>query len=84
VLSRHSWWRNKTILSRQREWRDKLFHVRNAVKCAVSCYANACGATSTTKEITLWKIFSGAVNIKMFIKKGLKFKQNPYICGVTV
>jgi hypothetical protein len=45
TLSRHSQLRDKTILSRQREWRDELFYVENAIECAVSCRANACGVT---------------------------------------
>jgi len=26
-------------------WRDKLFHIGNAIEYAVSCRANACGVT---------------------------------------
>jgi hypothetical protein len=78
VSSRHSRLRDKTIPLRQREWRDKLFHVKNAFECAVSCRANACGATTFATNGSTWcKIFSGAVNIKIFIKKYIFLKKNP-------
>jgi hypothetical protein len=87
VLSRYFRWRDKTILSRQREWRDELFHVGKAIEYVVSCRANACGTTTlfgrasgtgATKGATWCKIFYGTINIKIFIKKGLKFKKNPH------
>jgi len=39
-------WRDRTILSRQREWRDKVFHVENVIQRGTSCYANTGGATA--------------------------------------
>jgi hypothetical protein len=58
--------------------RDKLFHVKNAIKCIVYCRANVCGATtlfSCSREISATKgamecnIFFERMNIEIFIRK---------------
>ena len=44
VLSRHSRWRDITVLSRQWKWRDKVFHIGNIIQRGTSCRVNTCGA----------------------------------------
>ena len=36
-------WHDMTILSRQQEWREMLFHVEDTVEYGVSCHTNVCG-----------------------------------------
>jgi hypothetical protein len=81
-LSRHSQWRDKTILSRQREWRDKLFYVGNVVECAVSYHANACdvttlfGRASRPKGIPDAKYFLRRLTLKYLLKMIKILKKN--------
>ena len=65
-------------MSRQRIWRDKLFHVKNVVECVVSCRVNACGVTmlfdraseiGATKETMECNIFFEKINIEIFFKR---------------
>jgi hypothetical protein len=48
---------------------DKLFHVENAVECAVSCRANACGATGRASGLPDVKYFLGQLILKYLLKK---------------
>ena len=71
VLSRHSGWRDKRILSRQREWRGKFFHI----ECIVSCRVNICSTTilfchtSGTKGLFNTKYFLTWLILKYLLKR---------------
>jgi hypothetical protein len=45
-LLRQSGWRGATVLSRQREWRDKDFHVKIIVRRGRSGRTDACDAAA--------------------------------------
>ena len=62
-LVRQQGWRDKTVLSRRWEWRDKidtwnmrwqtLFERSEACQRSTPCHANACGATAYFCRATL-------------------------------
>jgi hypothetical protein len=75
-LSRHSRWRDRTILSRQREWCDKVFYIENAIYVTDVVASMHMTRQRYLVEGQFRKIFLEAIIIKILSKKGLKIKKS--------